>query len=1129
MADSENILISCPECQAAYELPAADCGEAVECGCGCQFVVPDAVVPDAAPPAQVMVLCPSCASVYELESEAVGDNVECQCGTTFEATEAALPDKEPAPAAATMIRTLCPMCSAEYELEAESVGQEVECGCGNQFVVTAAPAPAPDNVPSAEVNEAESVSNVAPDSTTSTPSPDDADTEPPAKQDMQEGPSGEDDTPAAADSPPAPTATPSQPKPRPEKTSRPAKRTSNGKKSTASLMIMGGCAVAAVGVLLVFLFSDRDSSSKSGKESGTNVARQKKRTKDSQQGVAALDRNSSESATTSIATEEKRPSLAERLEQARRGKENGDQTIGADAGGSQPGNTASQKTTAAVGSGNSPANQSANPNALTNKQDFVIGGPPAGSKPGVSQPSTQQNKTDKASGTKPPTEASPTTSKVDAASAGAASDSNGKPPPAKSAAATPPQKWIDFVPPKRRYRRFKDAATAGFKQFASMRQKKAAVASGKKADTEAWETELADTGGLLKSALQLVDAESDPKRVLQARLVMAFCYLEAGQVYEAGILAHALARWTPADLIIEPEAKKESESEKGKPNKPADQALSAGEAILAAENAAAAAAKKEAATASVDPAAPMQPAVEAATLALAAFLQAHDAAPDDDRDADFNQILEVAELFESKFPDHKKVDSIRLYVGQLHQIRDDKVGAAEWYARVSKASPEFARSRLQAGQTLWSSYLAAIQQAAENATTEPAAAGATTLSPAQLKKRAQQYLTSGVEAGAGNAALRKNVIVAKLTLAQLHLGEDCFEETVAALTAGESSVTSAVGEGSEDRPAVGVRSVEFAKIAYTTLIRAHLGTNQLEAARAAMATLQGIAGTEDSAALAKLHLDLSAEMTASYKELAATGQEDIELLTAIATSLEQVVAHGEGLSLASLLKAATTATDLADSVSVPEDAQLIYGQAASLYQAILKAEQPDADNEKAIRFRLAAAFSKARRFEESLQLYRELLAEQPNIFDAQFAAASAMQAWGEDLKAPNQLVRAITGDSAHPSIWGWARLSLTYQRLLANDESRDDYRDRFLETRLHIAECRLAYARQLSGSKNAKKKTAELEKSMRELATLSRTNSSYDAPAWPLLNTIYRDIQKELGRTPEPLFDTTNVTSKTSG
>lgn len=871
--------------------------------------------------------------------------------------------------------------------------------------------------------------------------------------------------------------------------------------------------MAAVAVLLVVLFTGGDSSSKSGKDSGTAVARKEKtKTKDSQPTVAALAPNPSESATSSVTTKEKRTSLAERLEQARRGNENGDQAIDATASGNQPATVASEEMTAAVGPGTSPAALSANPNAQTNKKDFVIGGPSKGGKPVASPPTT------------------PATPTVAAASADSAPESNDDPPATTSTAAvTPPRKRIEFIAPKRRYSRFKDAATAGFQQFASMRQKKVAAESGTKADTEAWETELADTGGLLKSALQLVDAESDPQRVLQARLVMAFCYLEAGQVYEAGILAHALARWTPADLVIEPEAKSESESENGEPKQRTNQPQSAGEAILAAENAKAAAARKDAAekdaaTASVDPDAPMRPALEAATLALAAFVQAHDAAAEDDREAEFNVILELAELFESKFPDNEKVDSIRLYVGQLHQIRDDNVGAAEWYARVSKASPEFARSRLQAGQTLWSSYLTANQQTDASETTEPDAAQATAFSPAQLKNRAQQYLTVGVEAGADNAALRKNVIVAKLTLAQLHLGEDRFEESVAALTAGEPSVTSAIGAGSEGRPAVGIRSVEFAKIAYTTLIRAHLGANQLEGARTAMATLQEIAGTEDSTALAMLHVDLSAEMTASYKQLAATGREDIELLTTIATSLEQVASHGEGLSLASLLKAATTATDLAVSVSVPEDAKVIHGLAASLYQAILKAGLPDADNEKAIRFRLAAAFSKARRFEESLQLYGDLLSDQPNIFDAQFAAADAMQAWGEELRDPNQLVRAITGNPDTPSIWGWAKLSQTYQRLLARDQSRDDYQERFLETRLHIAECRLAYARQFSGSKNAKKKTAELEKATRELATLSRMNDSFDAPTWSLLDSIYRDLQKELGRKPEPLFDKTSVT-----
>ena len=57
-----------------------------------------------------------------------------------------------------------------------------------------------------------------------------------------------------------------------------------------------------------------------------------------------------------------------------------------------------------------------------------------------------------------------------------------------------------------------------------------------------------------------------------------------------------------------------------------------------------------------------------------------------------------------------------------------------------------------------------------------------------------------------------------------------------------------------------------------------------------MTALSEIAGDDDPAALTQLHLELSSEMTASYTKLAADGQEDIELLTTIAASLEQVSA-----------------------------------------------------------------------------------------------------------------------------------------------------------------------------------------------------------------------------------------------
>ena len=1081
MTDSEAIMISCPACQAGYELTAANVGEQVECVCGHQFIVPEQ------PPQLVNVLCPTCAAVYELEPSVLGEDVECQCGAVFKATETAMPSDT----VESKIRTLCPSCSSEYELEAEAIGEQVECGCGVQFTVEAIPrndevapitevAKAEDEVP--QVDAGAAVPELEPyvepteysSDSSAKPSPVDEDDK---LADLDEA----DESPASADAADEPatgnTATETK------KTTRgstskhvPARRK---KKSSANLMIMGGCGIGAVALILVFMFAGGD---EPPEPTNTQVAQSKD----------APARNDSPEETVvadSQPTESNRLTLAQRLAAAKTGNQVESPDDGTD---SQPHQVATTDT-------EPPSTKpiSENPNTLTKKDDFVIGGGPSKANNTPPRPAPANPKVEK------PTETA--VAKADIAEASATAEDNAelevsKPEPPKLSR-------ISFIAPKRRYSRFKDAAIAGFKQFNTMREKKAATSSGDTADIEAWKTEVAGTGGVLQKSLELVDEDSDPKMVLQARLIMAYCYLEAGQLYEAGILAHALVRWTPADLIIEPEKKEEKEPKKTPAKKPTGtKNLSAGEAILAAENAAAAQAKKESVSANVDPGVPMQPALEAATLALAAFVQAHDTAPEDDRDAEFKEIVKLALLFQTNYPKHEKADSIRLFTGQLHQQRNKHVGAAQWYARVSKASPEYARSRLQAGQTLWTNYLASQNNEAVTNTK---------ITPEQLKQRVQQYLTTGVEAGADNASLRKQIIVAKLTLAQLHYGEDRFTEAIESLTTGQPSVTSAIGEGSEGRPEIGIRSVAFAKIAYTLLIRAHLAAKQLEEARASMTALQQIVGTVDAAALAKLHLELSKEMTASYKQQAADGEEDIELLTTIAASLEQIAANGAELSLASLVKAATTASELADSVTNAEDAQLIYGQAASLYQTILNGESADEKTAKAIRFRLAAAHSKAGSFEESLKLYRELLAEQPNIFTAQFHAASAMQAWGISAKEPNQLARAISGDPENPSIWGWAKLSTTYQRLLAKDQSRDDYRDRFLEARLHIAECRLEYARLLKGSK----REMELEKAIRELAILATTSASFEAPGWPKLDTIYQSIQKELGRQPKPLFN----------
>lgn len=1127
--ESKLIPVYCPKCAAGYELTAADRGQDVECACGYQFVVPESDEAETETQSEVTVLCPSCASVYQLEREALGENVECQCGQIFVATETVLPEADDASlengparkrnagpeieaAASSIIRTLCPECSAEYELEADVIGEQVECACGSRFVVTAVP-------PDVETPPVESIETTEPP------------VEPPATLDESTtgaAPSNdvvENDTDGTGAQPGGTQVTQEiaqETSTTPERASvEPGcfdrnKTTINKRQPsrTPPLIIAGCCGLAVTGITLVWLFSGDDPKQPEKPRTGAVAS----------QGQTDEHQEADDHATETIAeplaqpVEEKRLSLAERLAQARDQKPNSDQSeqSESDSAVTAPG-TATQ--VAAVGQPRSDTEMTDNPNELTGRKDFVIGSPAtvaaASTTPDTSSPTA-------VSPPEPSPAASPGASernaKTDVTTARANGTGSASTP--DSAGGEANRKPIPFVTPRRVYRRFKDAATAGFKQFASMRARKAAASSGSAEELQAWQKELADTGGLLKTALQLVDDDADPQRVLQARLVLAFCYLEAGHTYEAGILAHAIARWTPADLLIEPEAKKEPKADDGKPQKTVERPLSAGEAILAAENAAAAEAAKKALDATIDPAVPTRPALEAASLALAAFVKAYQDAPKEHRGGDFRQIIEVAELFESKFPANEKLDSIRLYAGDLHQNHGDLAGAADWYARVSDTSPNFARSRLQAGQILWSRYLEAVQQRTDDVKSEPTSSPTSNDQVDQLKQRALQYLSAGVDAAGDDPSIRNNIVVAKLTLAQSHLEEEKFEQAVEALTSEPSSVTSAIGEDSHGRPEIGIRSVAFARLAYTTLIKAHLGAKQLDQAQAAMETLSRIAGKNDPAALAQLHLELSSEMSESYTKLAAEGQEDIDLLATIAASLEQVSTHAASLSPASLIRAAEAASELADSVSVQDDAQVIYGQAAKLYEAVLKTELSDASSKKAIRFRLAATLGKAGQFEESLELYSELLTEQPNIFDAQFAAARTLQAWAESENSSEQFVRAITGLPETPAVWGWARLSLIYQRLLEKADSDEKYRDLFLKTRLHIAQCRLGQARQMSSPKNAARKTAELEKALRELSALARTSSSFDNPTWMLLDHVFREIQNELNRTPQPLFET---------
>jgi len=1072
MTDSRTLTAQCPSCQARYELPVEDAGQAVECVCSFQFVVPG-------PSAGISITCPACPARYEVEEDLAGQEVECECGQRFTVSR---PEETESTQSSAAVRVACPQCAAEYQLSTEDVGTTVECVCGFQF-----------EVPSDETADSEPAADVP---TAEDPLPEAA---PPPDFSAGAVPAVE---------PPPIVSTPSDQSRAGtsfsrQKTAR--QKTARQKKKSPTVVIIGTMAFALAAVLTgVFLMTGSPDSPATETESGQSIA--------ARSGTDTPPvRATSEIPARTTANTADVPSAS----------------TTDTAAGSSPESTASTAPPESVRPGSALTKtetpDAANPNALTSREDFVIGA----SKPG-SAASPPARPSAPAPGP-PSTAGSSSSSKTGSSNPAAAGTTAAQTPP------PPPVRRIEFVAPVRTYRRFSDAFEAAVKQFAVTTKLKTAAADSQ-ADLAAWESALAGTGGLFKSALRQISRDADPQQVLRARLLLTYCYLQAGQFYEAGILGHAIARWTPDDMVIEPAAPAGADPGKKKPRPRSGPPTTAGEAILAAENN-----KPDAAVGDeTEPAgqSPLRPGLEAAGLALAAFVQARETAPADDREAEFQAIVEIATLYETRWPEHEKVDSIRLFTGKLFQASDDQISAAEWYARVSRQSPEFARSRLMAGQACWTAALSAVNQ------TVPATGPATDsqptaiaveltnprprpeqsrvdirlrdLPPAQLKQRARVFLTAGIAAASDRPELAENVAVAQLTLAQLFLAEGKFEETVAALTTGEPTVIGQIGEGAETRPARGVRSIGFARLVYTTLIRARLSIGQLDEASHDMKALTGIAGGVDAVSMAKLHLDLIEEMTRSYRGLAGPDGKDAELLNVIAESFEHLTAKPSALSATTLLRAATAARDLAESVRPPADSAGFFSHAAVFYEALLANGLPDPGSQSAVQFRLADVLNQSGQFEKSLALYDQLLAAQPNVFSGQMKAARALQALGTSSRDPQILVRAITGSPQKPHLWGWGRISVTMQRLLAKNPTREDYRDRFLEARLHIAECRLAYASAIS---DTQKKKAELEKTFRELKTLAYTTKSHSAPGWQSLNGIYQTVQKSLEKKPQPLYE----------
>lgn len=588
---------------------------------------------------------------------------------------------------------------------------------------------------------------------------------------------------------------------------------------------------------------------------------------------------------------------------------------------------------------------------------------------------------------------------------------------------------------------------------------KAADATEKATKTAALESHLKEVGRLLQLALDLREDDSDPKAVAQSRYLLSFVKLRLGRPLDAIILAQYCFEH---DIKADP-----------------DTALNATE------------------------------------IAMAAAVAAWNAGPPKDRDFETRILRDVCERILTLYPQSAKGGEARMRLGSVYRTLNQPLEGAKWYLQVPEADPQYISARINAGQSYWTAWT----QKAAMAAADPQGEQPDVQAMLQWKTEAKTLLTNGIQLTRQKlgdmAKPTEELAAAEVSLASILNLDGEFPATIDRLTKGaENSVVTAieVPEGTQ-RPEEGIQSQSFAGLTYRLLLRAYIGTQQIDQALQTMTKLEKVGGQDILAAYTQLGMELQEEL----RRLKLSGEN--ERLAAVRDSfekfLQKVYESRNKSDYNSLLWIGETYYGLGQGVSGDAaSAAAYYSKAGDAYSEIISGGLVTADNKNAVKLRLARCRRQQKQFEEALKNIEEILTENPMTLDAQFEAALILTDWGADTD-PKKFTEALQGrkdaTGKATAVWGWSQLARRLQQITAKDPS-PELKGRFVEARYEMANCRRRFGNASDADADKLRKSA-----MAEITSFVQVYRDLDDVSFARFDRLYQDIQADLGQAPTPL------------
>ncbi|MCH2202457.1 MAG: tetratricopeptide repeat protein [Fuerstiella sp.] len=562
----------------------------------------------------------------------------------------------------------------------------------------------------------------------------------------------------------------------------------------------------------------------------------------------------------------------------------------------------------------------------------------------------------------------------------------------------------------------------------------------------------AEAGRMFQLALQFRKPDSDHSAVAQARYLLSYVFLQQRKSYDAFVLSRHVMR-------------RHSEH--------------AGET-----------------------------AASASEMAISAAVQIWAAASKDDRMFELQLVHEICEEVIGRFPGSRHATDGWMRLGRIHLELEQPQQAAEAFQQVPRNDAGYAAACIEAGQAWWLAWAqAGSGSKAQNRTPIDTA----TLSV--WKQRAIKLLTEGVKLSRDSltgSSLSDDIVRAEVSLSSLMNEDGKFTETVRRLTQGNPTVLSAI-ESSDERPERGVKSPAFAGLCYRTLLRAYVGTQQIDDALSVMRKLQTLGSTNTTAIYAQLGREFQKEL----KRLRDAGKDEQydQVRTSFREFLEQVYESRDATEFGALLWIGDTYAGLARETEDAEESTESFARAVQTYQQLIQLpiDEPTAAG---VRLRLIRIYRRQRNYRRAVELGTEVLTNNAASVSVQLEIAHVLADWGEHGE-PERLLESIGGTPSQRKgkiIWGWAALARRLQKS-RQQKNWTALKPLFLEARYELSRSRLRYARI-----NPDSGQQQLEAAARELTSMAQVFDDLDQEWRGRFDGLYQEVRKALGRPGLVLF-----------